>query len=134
MDFINHKERGMVFHQVLFLSPLQCTVTELQKYVRSCMIFEEILKRLREFEEIEISRQSCRGYCEQHGGKVLRLSSGFRPRIRPLKGFFVPYTLMHSRDQRCIVLQMMLTHEALYRRGQGNIACADVAFDQSLYS
>ena len=41
----------MVFYQVFLLSPLQCTVT----YSRNC-------KRLREFEEIEIS--SCRGDCE----------------------------------------------------------------------
>jgi hypothetical protein len=43
LDFLNHREGDMDF----LLSPLQCTVTE-----------------LREFEEIEISRQSCRGDCE----------------------------------------------------------------------
>ncbi len=48
------------------LSPFQCTVT----HCRSC-------KRLREFEEIEISRHSCRG-------KHLRLLPGFRQRILPL--------------------------------------------------
>ncbi len=37
-------------------------------------------KRLCDFEEIEISRQSCRGDCEWQGGKLL---SGFRLRIRP---------------------------------------------------
>jgi hypothetical protein len=37
-------------------------------------------KRLPEFEETEISRQSC----EKQGGKFLRLSPGFCPRIRPL--------------------------------------------------
>jgi hypothetical protein len=48
-----------VWFSVRFASflPLQCT-------------------RLREFEEIKISRQSCRG-------KLLRLLFGFRPRIRP---------------------------------------------------
>ncbi len=40
----------------------------------------EIRKRLREFEEIEISRQSCRGDGELQGGKLQR----FRPRIWPL--------------------------------------------------
>jgi hypothetical protein len=40
-------------------------------------------KRLLDLEEIEISRQSYRGDCEQQGGKLLRLLSGFRPRIRP---------------------------------------------------
>ncbi len=30
-------------------------------------------KRLREFEEIKSSRQSCRGDCKQQGGKLLRL-------------------------------------------------------------
>ncbi len=35
-------------------------------------------------EEIEVSSQSCRGDCEWQGGKLLRLLSGFRPRIRPL--------------------------------------------------
>jgi hypothetical protein len=32
-------------------------------------------KRLREFEETEISRQSCRGDCEWQGGKLLRILS-----------------------------------------------------------
>jgi hypothetical protein len=49
MEFLNHRERGMVFYQVFLLSPLQCTVTHYR-----------ISKRLREFEEIEISRQSCK--------------------------------------------------------------------------
>jgi hypothetical protein len=44
--------------------------------------FEEMHKRLHEFEEILISRQSCRG--EYQGRKLLRLLSGFRSRIRPL--------------------------------------------------
>jgi hypothetical protein len=46
--------------------------------------FEEIRKKLREFEEVEISRYSCRCDCEKQGGNLLRLLSGFRPRIRPL--------------------------------------------------
>jgi hypothetical protein len=44
MDFLNHWEGGMVFYQVFLLSPFTGTV-----------------RGLREFEEIEISRQSCRG-------------------------------------------------------------------------
>jgi hypothetical protein len=55
MDFLNRREGGMVCYQVFLLSPLQCTVNEL--YTRNC-------KRLREFEEIEISKQSCRRDCE----------------------------------------------------------------------
>jgi hypothetical protein len=54
MDFLNHREGGVVFYQVFLLSPLQCTVT----HYRNC-------KRLREFEEIEISVQSCRGEVTQ---------------------------------------------------------------------
>jgi hypothetical protein len=50
MDFLNHREGDVVFFQVFLLSLLKCTLTHL----RNC-------KRLREFEEIEISRQSCRG-------------------------------------------------------------------------
>ncbi len=50
MDFLNHRERGMVFYKVFLLSPLQCTVT-------NCRTF----KRLREFEEIEILKA---GDCE----------------------------------------------------------------------
>ncbi len=49
MVFFNHRKGGMVFYQVFLISPLQCTVN-----CWNCM-------RLREFEEIEISRQSCRG-------------------------------------------------------------------------
>ncbi len=41
MDFLNHREGGVVFSQVFLLSPLQCGVTN----CRNC-------KRLREFEEI----------------------------------------------------------------------------------
>jgi hypothetical protein len=41
MDFLNHREGDLVFYQVFLLSPLQRTVT--------------LQKRLREFEEIEIS-------------------------------------------------------------------------------
>jgi hypothetical protein len=44
MDFLNHREGGMVFYQVFLLSPSQCTVT----HWKNC-------ERLREFEEIEIS-------------------------------------------------------------------------------
>ncbi len=69
MDFLNHREGGMVFYQVFLLSPLQCTLT----------ICVEICKRLREFEEIEDSRQSCRGDCEKQGEKLLKFLSGFPP-------------------------------------------------------
>jgi hypothetical protein len=48
MDFFNQREGGVVFYQVFLLSPLQCTV----------MLYR-ICKRLREFEEIEISMQRC---------------------------------------------------------------------------
>jgi hypothetical protein len=30
-------------------------------------------KILRDCEELEIARQSCRGYCQEQGGKLLRL-------------------------------------------------------------
>jgi hypothetical protein len=52
MDFLNHREGGMVFYQVFHLSPSQCNCN-----CRNC-------KRLREFEEMDISRQSCGGDCE----------------------------------------------------------------------
>jgi hypothetical protein len=54
MDFLKHRERSMVFYQVFLLYS--------------------------EFEEIEISSQSCRGDCV-----IFRLLSGFRPRIQPLE-------------------------------------------------
>ncbi len=50
MDFLKHREGGVIFYQVFLLSPLQCTVMQ----YRNC-------KRLHEFEEIDIVRQSCRG-------------------------------------------------------------------------
>jgi hypothetical protein len=40
-------------------------------------------KRLCAFEEMEISRQICRGDCELQEGKLLRLLCGFCPRNRP---------------------------------------------------
>ncbi len=53
MDFLNHKEEGMVFYQV---SPFSFTVynnltVEIQKRWRE---FEEIHKMLREFSEIHM--------------------------------------------------------------------------------
>ncbi len=68
MDFLNHREGGMVF--LSGFPPFSFTVYS------NC-------KRLPEFEEIEISMQSFRGDYEWQGGKLLRLLSGFRPRIRP---------------------------------------------------
>jgi hypothetical protein len=64
MDFLNHREGVMVFYQVFLLSLLR--VQKLN--CRNC-------KRLREFEEMEVSRQSCtcRSECEKQGGKLLRL-------------------------------------------------------------
>ncbi len=53
MDFLNPRKGGMVFYKFFLLSPLQCTVT----HYRDC-------KGLSEFEEIEISMQSCRGESE----------------------------------------------------------------------
>ncbi len=73
MDFLNHREGGVVLYQFFLLSPLQYTVA----HNRNC-------KRLREFEEKEISMQSCRSDCEQQGGKLLCLQSGFHPRIQLL--------------------------------------------------
>ncbi len=35
MDILNHRQWGMVFYKFLFLSPLQCTVTELET-ARGC--------------------------------------------------------------------------------------------------
>ncbi len=47
MNFLHHREGGMVFYQVFLLSPLQCTVTS-----RNC-------KRLREFgETVEVTVNS----------------------------------------------------------------------------
>jgi hypothetical protein len=45
MDFLNHKEVGLVFYQVFLLSHLECSVT----HHRNC-------KRLRESEEVEKSQ------------------------------------------------------------------------------
>jgi hypothetical protein len=64
MDFLNHREGGMVFNKVFLLSSLQCTVTLLVEIWERLCEFEGTCKRLHEFEEIEISRQSCRGDCE----------------------------------------------------------------------
>jgi hypothetical protein len=47
MDVLNHREGGVLF----------CLVF-------SFLLFRRNYTRLREFEEIEISRQSCRGDCE----------------------------------------------------------------------
>ncbi len=56
MDFLNHRKGGMVFYQVFLLYSVQLPKS------RNC-------KRLREFEEIEISRPSCGGDCETMNSK-----------------------------------------------------------------
>ncbi len=63
MDILNRREGkgGMVFYQAFLLSLLQCTIYSIKLNCRN-------RKRLREFEEREISRQSCRGYCKEQGG------------------------------------------------------------------
>jgi hypothetical protein len=75
MDFLNHREGGMVFYQVFLLSPLQCTVVNCIETVNGCVSLKNC--------ESQISTESCRGYCEYQRGKLLGVLSGFRPRIRP---------------------------------------------------
>ncbi len=58
--------------------------TELPEAGVSVPEFSRLRKRLREFEEVEISRQSCRRDCEKKGGKLLSIVSELRPRIRPI--------------------------------------------------
>ncbi len=52
MDFLYHREGGMVFYQVFLLSPLQCMVTEPVEIGKRLCEFEEIHKRLHDFEDI----------------------------------------------------------------------------------
>ncbi len=88
MDFSKHKKVGMVFCQVFHLSPLQCKV----KKCRNC-------KRLREFEEKEISRKCCRGDCEWQEGKFLELLSEHGLRIRPRSLFWLCALWLFPRKQ-----------------------------------
>ncbi len=80
-------------------------------------------KRLREFKEIEISVQSCRGDSEE--GKLLRLLSGFRLRIRPL-GFW-------QRFEQVIAEFIKGGPAAVWRPHQdsifGRVCCAGAAAD-----
>jgi hypothetical protein len=72
----------MVVYQVFLLSPLQCAVNIAVEMRQRWREFKEMRKKLREYEEIEISGQSCRGDCEFQSRKVLRLLTKIRPRIR----------------------------------------------------
>ncbi len=56
-------------------------------------------KRLHEFEEIKISRQSCRGDCELQKKKLIRLLSGFLQRIRLLYKLREFLSLNHSNSK-----------------------------------
>jgi hypothetical protein len=51
MDFLNHREGGMVFYQVLLLSRLQCTLTN----CRNC-------KRLRKFEDVNSMEENSEAF------------------------------------------------------------------------
>jgi hypothetical protein len=76
MNFLKHRE-GVWFYgfYISFTSSLLYSVQyPTLETGRGCV----------RFEDIEISSQSCRGYSKQQGGKLLRLLSGFRPRIQPL--------------------------------------------------
>jgi hypothetical protein len=55
MDFLNKREGGIPPYSIRFSSFLLYSVQQLN--CRNC-------KRLREFEEIDISRQNCGGDCE----------------------------------------------------------------------
>ncbi len=90
MDFLNHREGGMVFYQVFLLSPLQCTVNE-------------------------ISRQICRGICEQQGGKLLIILFIFRPRIRPLVTRFIFGKVHHC--WRAATYKMRMLRVLIYWQG-----------------
>jgi hypothetical protein len=70
-------------------------------------------KRLRECEEIEISRQSCREVTVNSKEENSKLLSGFRPRIRPLNLFYSPELILHLPKG---VLEL-LHEERLLRRG-----------------
>ncbi len=76
MDFVTLEDG--VWFSIRFFSFLFYSVQYLNS--RNC-------KRLREFEEIYILRQSCtvEVTVTVQGGKLLRLFSGFHPRIRPLE-------------------------------------------------
>ncbi len=80
-DFLDHMDGGMGFYQEFppfsFTMYSNFTVEKCKRLHE----FEEIRKMLREFEEIEVSRQSCRGYCDSNSKEELRrFFSGFRPR------------------------------------------------------
>jgi hypothetical protein len=60
MDFLNHRQWGYGLLSGFPPFSLKCTL-EKCKRMRE---FEAKRERLRKFEEIEISRQSCKGDCE----------------------------------------------------------------------
>jgi hypothetical protein len=55
MDFLNHREGGVIFCQVLLLSPLQCTVTHFIETVRGCV---SLKKRKYQFKAVEMTLNS----------------------------------------------------------------------------
>ncbi len=57
MDFLNHREGCMVFYQVFLLSPIQCTVAELYKYVRGCVSLKKLKSQGKAVEVTENSKE-----------------------------------------------------------------------------
>ncbi len=67
MDFLNHREWGMVFYQVFLLSIYIHNIFPPFSFIQECTVTELYSRHSKwfcEFEELEISRQSCRGDCE----------------------------------------------------------------------
>jgi hypothetical protein len=44
MDFLNHRKGGMVFYRVFIFSPLPCTVTLLNEYIRDCVTLKKYIQ------------------------------------------------------------------------------------------
>ncbi len=79
MDFLNHRNGGMVFYQVFLLSPLQCTVIESQKYVRGCMSLNKYVRGC-----LSLKKYKSQGEAVYVTSNSKDFCLDFRPRIRPL--------------------------------------------------
>jgi hypothetical protein len=51
MDFLNRSEEGVVFHQVFFLSCLQCTLT----HCKNCKELRELEKYIYQSKALELT-------------------------------------------------------------------------------
>jgi hypothetical protein len=100
MDFLDHREVGMVFYQAFLLSPLQCSVMKCGQTVRGCVSLKKY-KSQGKAVEFNVERR-----------KTLKTFVWICPRIRPL--YYSPLLLASQQSKHYCKVITSFIRPALY--------------------